>query len=135
VPIDALGMQGHLSAFGNPVDQRKLRVFLEEIRSRGLAVLITELDVDDTGGPHDIAARDRAVADEARRFLDVALDNPATQAVLTWSLSDRYVDPPEDWKLKLSGWRYRKTPYDTKMRRKPLWAAMAQAFQGRRISH
>ena len=133
VPVDALGMQSHLSAFRNPVDQRKLRAFLEEIRSRGLAVLITELDVDDTGGAHDIAARDRAVADEARRFLDVVLDNPATQAVLTWSLSDRYVDPPEEWKLKL--WRYRKTPYDTQMRRKPLWTAMAQAFQGRQISY
>ena len=133
VPIDALGMQGHLSAFGNRIDQRKLRAFLEEIRSRGLAVLITELDVDDTGGPYDIAARDRAVADEARRFLDVVLDNPATQAVLTWSLSDRYADPPQEWTLKL--WRYRKTPYDTKMRRKPLWVAMAQAFQGCRISY
>ena len=126
-------MLGHLCAVGTKVDQRKLRSFLVEIRSRGLAVLITELDVDDTGGPHDIAARDRAVADEARRFLDVALDNPATQAVLTWSLSDRYVDPPQEWKL--AGWRYRKTPYDTKMRRKPLWTAMAQAFQGRRISY
>jgi endo-1,4-beta-xylanase len=133
VPIDALGMQGHLSAFGNLVDQRKLRTFLEEVRARGLAVLITELDVDDSGGPRDAAARDRAVADEARRFLDVVLDNPATQAVLTWSLSDRYVDPPEEWTLKLSGWRYRKTPYDSQMRRKPLWAAIAQAFQHRRM--
>lgn len=82
-PIDALGIQGHLSAFGNKVDQRKLRTFLQEIRDRGLIILITELDVDDTGGPYDIGARDRAVVDEARRFLDVALDNPATQAVLT----------------------------------------------------
>ena len=48
-------MQGHLSAFGNKVDQRKLRAFLHEIRARGLAMLITELDVDDTGGPYDIA--------------------------------------------------------------------------------
>jgi endo-1,4-beta-xylanase len=134
VPVDALGMQGHLSAFGNRVDQKKLHVFLDEIRARGLAVVITELDVDDSGGPSDIANRDRAVADEARRFLDVALDNVATQAVLTWSLSDRYVDPPDAWKLRLSGWRYRKTPYDVRMGRKPLWRALAQAFQERRIS-
>ena len=130
VPVDALGMQGHLSAFGTKVDQRKLRAFLDEIRARGLAILITELDVDDSGGSGDTGARDRAVADEARRFLDVVLDNSATQAVLTWSLSDRYVDPPEGWRL--AGWRYRKTPYDSQMRRKPLWAAMAQAFAGRR---
>jgi endo-1,4-beta-xylanase len=135
VPLDALGMQGHLAAFGNRVDQRKLRDFLEEIRARGLAVLITELDVEDTGGPYDIAARDRAVADEARRFLDVALDCRATRAVLTWNLSDRYVDPPDEWKLKLLGWRFRKTPYDAQMRKKPLWDAMAQSFAGRRISY
>jgi endo-1,4-beta-xylanase len=134
-PIDALGLQGHLSAFSNPVDQRKLRDFLQEIRARGLAVLVTELDVEDTGGPSDIASRDRAVADEARRFLDVALDCPATQAVLTWNLSDRYVDPPDEWPLKLRGWRYRKTPYDAQMRRKPLWDALAQAFAGRRVAY
>jgi endo-1,4-beta-xylanase len=128
VPIDALGVQGHLAAFGNKVDQRKLAVFLREIQARGLKILVTELDVEDTGGPSDIAARDRAVADEARRFLDVVLDNPATGAVLTWNLSDRYVDPPDEWKLKLAGWRYRKTPYDAQMRPKPLWQALAQSF-------
>lgn len=133
VPIDALGIQGHLSAFGNKVDQRKLAGFLREIQARGLAVLITELDVDDTGGPSDMEARDRAVADEARRFLDVALATSATKAVLTWNLSDRYVDPPDEWKLKLAGWRYRKTPYDAAMRKKPLWQALAQSFSGRRI--
>ena len=132
-PIDALGMQGHLSAFGNRVDQKKLARFLEEIRDRGLIVLVTELDVDDTGGPTAIAARDQGVADEARRFLDVVLDCPATRAVLTWSLSDRYVDPPDDWKLKLAGWRFRKTPYDASFRPKPLWGAIAQAFASRRI--
>jgi endo-1,4-beta-xylanase len=132
-PIDALGMQGHLSAFGNRVDQRKLARFLDEVRARGLAILVTELDVDDTGGPTDIAARDRGVADEARRFLDVVLDCPATRAVLTWSLSDRYVDPPDDWKLKLMGWRLRKTPYDAAFQPKPLWGAIAQAFAARRI--
>lgn len=135
VPIDALGLQGHLWAFRDRVDQRKLRDFLTEVRARGLAILVTELDVEDSGGPSDIAARDRAVADEARRFLDVVLDNPATQAVLSWNLSDRYVDPPTNWKLKLLGWRYRKTVYDTQMRRKPLWDALAQAFAARRVAY
>ena len=134
-PIDALGLQGHLSAFGQKVDPAKLRAFLGEVQTRGLKILVTELDVDDTGGPSDTATRDRAVADEARRFLDVVLDNPATVAVLTWSLSDRYVDPPDDWRLKLQGWRLRKTPYDAQMRRKPLWDALAQSFAGRRLPY
>ena len=135
VPVGALGMQAHLSAFGAKVDQKKLRAFLAEIRARGLAVLITELDVDDENGPSDIALRDRAVANEASRFLDVALDSPATRAVVTWSLSDRYLDLPDSWRLQLLGWRDRKLPYDAAMKRKPLWTALAQAFGGRRMHY
>jgi len=132
-PVEGLGLQAHLSAFGNKVDQRKLRAFLEEVRARGLKLLVTELDVSDTGGPSDIAARDRAVADETRRFLDVALDQPNLQAVLTWGLTDRHLDPPDDWKLKLTGWKNRKLPYDAGMRRKPMWNALAASFANRRV--
>ncbi|OJU09265.1 MAG: hypothetical protein BGN85_09540 [Alphaproteobacteria bacterium 64-11] len=132
VPVDALGLQAHLTAFTDPVDQGKLRAFLEEVRARGLGLQVTELDVDDSGGSSDIARRDGAVADTARRFLDVVLDSPALESVLTWNLSDRYVDPPDEWRLKLAGFRYRKTPFDAAMRRKPLWEAMARAFAGRR---
>ena len=132
VPVQALGLQGHLAAFGQSVDQRKLRAFLAEVEARGLAVLITELDVDDEGGSGDVAARDRAAADEARRFLDVALDCPATSTVLTWSLSDRYLDPPQSWRLRLSGWRDRRLPYDETLRPKPLRVALAEAFQAAR---
>lgn len=135
VPIDALGMQAHLAAFGPRVDQAKLRDFLGKIRARGLQILVTELDVEDSGGPSDIAARDRAVADEARRFLDVVLDCPATQTVITWGLSDRYLDPPDDWKLKLMGWKGRKLPYDAQLKPKPLWNALAAALAGRRTAY
>lgn len=132
VPVQALGLQGHLSAFGAKVDQKKLRAFLSEVAARGLAILITELDVDDEGGPRDIAIRDRAVADEARNFLDVALDDPATRTVLTWGLSDRYLDPPPSWRLKLSGWQDRRLPFDESLRPKPLKSALEQAFQAAR---
>jgi endo-1,4-beta-xylanase len=132
VPVQALGLQGHLAAYGQSVDQRKLRAFLAEIEARGLAVLITELDVDDEGGSGDIGARDRAAADEARRFLDVVLDCPATRTVLTWGLSDRYLDPPLSWRLRLSGWRDRRLPYDGTIRPKPLRVALAEAFRAAR---
>jgi endo-1,4-beta-xylanase len=132
VPVQALGLQAHLSAFGPKVDQKKLRDFLGAVRDRGLRILVTEFDVDDENGPFDLAARDRAVADEAARFLDVVLDSPATLAVLSWGLSDRYSDPPDSLRLKLMGWRDRKLPYDAQMKRKPLWDAMAAAFARRR---
>lgn len=127
VPIDGYGMQGHLQAFGPKVDQRKLREFLDSLRALDLRILITEHDVDDSGGPMDICARDRAVADASRRFLDVALDNPATVAVLTWGLTDRFLDPP-GWRDALRGYSPRLLPLDTALRRKPMWQAMAESF-------
>ncbi len=131
-PVQAFGMQGHLSAFGpDRIDQKKLRAFVGEIEARGLTLLVTELDVDDAGGGWTYEARDQAVADEARRFLDVVLDARATRAVLTWGLSDRYADPPDSRRLKLMGWRNRKFPYDSQMRPKALRTALAQAFSAR----
>ena len=89
--------------------------------------------MDDEGGPRDTLLRDQAVADEARRFLDVALDNPTVQTVLTWGLTDRYLDPPLSWRLRLSGFKGRRLPYDAQLRPKPLHAAMVQAFRMTRL--
>ena len=130
IPIEALGLQGHVNAFGPGVDQKKLRAFLSEVRSMGLRILVTEHDVDDSGGPSDIAVRDRAVADASARFLDVVLDNEATLAVLTWGLTDRYLKAPGGIKAALSGYLPRKLPLDADLKRKPMWKAIARAFGG-----
>jgi endo-1,4-beta-xylanase len=127
VPIDAYGMQGHLAAFGAPVDQRKLREFLARLQSMGLKILVTEHDVDDSGGASDVEMRDRAVADASRRFLGVVLDNSATTAVLTWGLSDRFLDPP-GWRARLAGYSPRMLPLDPSLQRTAMWHAMARAF-------
>jgi endo-1,4-beta-xylanase len=130
VPVEALGLQGHLNGFGPPVDQAKLRMFLDRVKALGLKILVTELDVDDTKAPREIVARDQAVADATARFLDVVMDNPATVAVLTWGLTDRYLPKPE-WLKGLPGYAPRKLPLDTDLRHKPMWNAIARAF-GRR---
>ena len=67
--------------------------------------------MDDDGGPSDIAARDQAVADASRRFLEVVLDNSATKAVLTWGLSDRFLKS-SGWRETLSGYSPRTLPLD-----------------------
>jgi endo-1,4-beta-xylanase len=132
VPVGALGLQGHLSAFGHTIDQRRLAAFLDEVRAMGLRILVTEHDVDDSGGPIDAGSRDSAVADMSRRFLDVALDNRATTAVLTWGLSDRF--------LKYDGTRDRllrgvprNLPLDGDMQPTPMRAAIARALSGARM--
>jgi endo-1,4-beta-xylanase len=131
VPIDAYGMQGHLQAFGPKTDQGKLRRFLDDVKSLGLRILVTEHDVDDSGGPLDTAVRDATVAGASRRFLDVVLDNSATIAVLTWGLSDRFLDPP-GWNARLRGYAPRLLPLDADLARKPMWQAIAQSFAAMR---
>lgn len=129
VPIGALGLQGHLRAFGTPVDQTKLAIFLARIKSMGLQIIVTEHDVDDSGGPSDIGSRDRAVANASRRFLDVVLD-AAPIAVLTWGLTDRFVDSP-GFRAKIEGYRPRTLPLDAGLARTPMWHAMMAAFATR----
>ena len=131
VPVGALGLQGHLSAFGHAIDQRKLATFLGEVRGLGLRTLVTEHDVDDSGGPVDAGARDAAVADMSRRFLDVALDNPSTAAVLTWGLSDRFLEYDGTRDRLLRG-NPRSLPLDADMRPAPMYTAIARALTGAR---
>jgi endo-1,4-beta-xylanase len=90
-PIDGVGLQSHLKfrQFGD-FHEKIYRQFLQEIASRGLKIVITELDVDDRGSPADVPARDRAIADVYARFLAVALDEPAICALVTWGLCDSY---------------------------------------------
>jgi endo-1,4-beta-xylanase len=126
VQIGALGLEGHLRAFGAPVDQQKLRAFLAEVKAMGLRILVTEHDVDDRCGPSDVALRDRAVADASRRFLDVVVDAGAV-AIVTWGLSDRFLAPP-DLRERLAGASPRMLPLDNDLARTPMWCAIAEAL-------
>jgi endo-1,4-beta-xylanase len=132
VPIDALGLQGHLPAFGTTVDQAALRRFLDDVHAMGLKVLVTEHDVSDAHGPADIAARDRAVADASARFLDVVADHPATDAVFTWGLTDRFL-PVYGWRNTLLGRRPRMLPLDDDLKTTAMWRSMRRAFAARRV--
>ena len=98
VPVDAVGVQAHLLAdgFADRFDARQYRGFLAAIADRGVKIVITELDVQDDGVPADAAVRDRAVADVYRRYLDVALQEPAVKTVIAFGLSDRYTWLDED---------------------------------------
>jgi endo-1,4-beta-xylanase len=126
-PVDALGLQGHLRTYVDVVDQKKLAGFLAAVKAMGYRILITELDVDDAGRFANIATRDQASADIVARFLDPVLDCKATQGVLTWGLTDRYlrgkIVPALQW-----GYLPRRLPLDPALKRKPLWQALAKAF-------
>ena len=132
-PVDAVGIQAHLSAAGGPpFSAPLLRRFLAEIASLGLTIQITELDVTDENVPADVTVRDNLVADTYRRFLDTALDEPAVKMVVTWGLSDRHswIVRRETYQAK---WRTdnapsRPLPFDSDLKPKPAFDAIAGAF-------
>jgi len=137
VPVNALGIQGHIGA-GNQDsnanrafdsrDEKSWRKFLEDVTAMGYALLITEFDVHDEPLPADASARDRSVAALGRGFLDVTLSFTQVNAVLCWGLADSHTwlqrrNPRPD------GLPKRPTPYDEQLRPKALRQAMAAAFR------
>jgi endo-1,4-beta-xylanase len=132
-PVDAVGIQAHLTAAGGPpFSAPLLRRFLADIASLGLTIQITELDVTDENVPADVTVRDDLVADTYRRFLDAALDEPAVKMVVTWGLSDRHswIVRRETYQAK---WRTdnaasRPLPFDADLEAKPAFDAIASAF-------
>jgi endo-1,4-beta-xylanase len=131
-PIDAVGLQSHLTVDGmRRFDEKLFSGFLKELAGRGLAILISELDVIDRAAPADIPQRDAAVADVYRRYLDVALAERAVAAVITWGLTDRYgwiATGQEPQTRRVDGLPARPLPFDADCRPKPAYLALAEAL-------
>jgi endo-1,4-beta-xylanase len=127
VPVQALGIQAHLTAQKFPFDARSLSNFVNEVSGMGLKILITEMDVTDKYVHGSQKIVDQAVADEYSRFLAPALDNNSVIAVMTWGLSDKYTwlssYAPRDDKQPV-----RSLPLDANMNPKPAFYAIADAF-------
>lgn len=129
VPVQAVGIQAHLQAyqFADRFKTLAYRHFLQEVADRGVHILITEMDVFDGGLPANPAIRDKEVADVYRRYLDVALDEPAMKAVLTFGLVDKYSWLNEDYP-RHDGANRRPLPFDNKYHRKPAYWALHQSL-------
>jgi len=89
VPVHAVGLQGHLKPH-LPYDYARFADWVASIAELGVDVKITELDVDDSQLPEDVAARDAAVAAQLTAFLEPVLKVKAVREVICWQLSDRY---------------------------------------------
>jgi endo-1,4-beta-xylanase len=132
-PIDAVGLQSHLSiAEMAHFDEKGFSRFLDELAARGLEVMLTELDCIDRGAPSDIAGRDAAVAEAYRRYLDVALASQSVTTVINWGLSDRnswVISGGDPLARRDDGLRVRPLPFDTDLRPKPAYEAIAEALR------
>jgi endo-1,4-beta-xylanase len=89
-PIDAVGLQSHLRLGGVTFDPKIFRNFLREIAGRGLAIIISELDVLDVEFTPVVETRDADVAALYAAFLNTALDERAVIALVAWGLADCY---------------------------------------------
>jgi endo-1,4-beta-xylanase len=94
--------------------------------------MLTELDVVDVGAPSDIPARDAEIAAVYKDYLDAALSSPAVKVVITWGLSD-YDSWITHYNLdefrRDDGLPPRPLPFDTDLKAKPAYFAMAEAFK------
>lgn len=88
IPIGALGIQSHLRAGTGEHFGKDLPDFLKEVRSMGLEIYITELDVDDSHLTTEGAERDRAIADVYQQYLDLVLSTGTVKTVVTWGVWD-----------------------------------------------
>ncbi|MFP5393739.1 MAG: endo-1,4-beta-xylanase [Gammaproteobacteria bacterium] len=133
-PIDAVGLQSHIGSWddvkGGSSQAIEWRKFLDEVTGMGYKLLITEFDVNDRELPGDIKRRDAGVAALAKDYLDLTLSYPQVTDFLMWGMAD-HVSWLKDWdeaprkdKLMMRG-----TPYDEKLRAKPLRAAIAESLK------
>jgi endo-1,4-beta-xylanase len=89
VPLHAVGLQSHLHA-ELEIDTHGLAEFVSELRSWGLEVMVTELDVDDQKLTGDPAQRDAIVAKRVDDLLTAVSTSGPVRSILTWGISDRY---------------------------------------------
>ena len=128
VPVQALGIESHLETM-NGFSQANWRAFLDEVHGMGLKIIVTELDVTDTGTLGDVATRDGAVAALAKSFLDVTLSYRNCLGLLSWGVTDPYswlTHLPD--KQRKDGAPLRPDMRDADYCRKPLWQAIAAAI-------
>lgn len=90
VPIDAVGIQSHISAGPNARYGAGLMNFIASVRELGLQVFVTEMDVNDRALGPDVVERDAAVAAVYGDYLNMMLGDPAVTAVVFWGVTDRF---------------------------------------------
>jgi endo-1,4-beta-xylanase len=128
VPLDAVGLQGHLKG-ELEIDRQGLGAFVREMRKAGLEILVTELDVVDNKLPDDVRARDAQVAARVNDFIGAIVAEAPLAAVLTWGITDRYTWVPMYFK-RSDGLSNRPLPLDESYRPKPFMRVLDRLRYG-----
>ena len=131
VPLDAVGVQAHLTADAPHALGPGLLAFVDELHGMGLQVFITEMDVnDDHVASDDPAVRDAAVAAVYGKYVGSMVAHPAVADVLTWGISDNHswLNNSKEHKAKHPDRQERALPLDTAYAPKPAFYALRNAL-------
>lgn len=144
VQVDVVGVQSHIGpgligdVMGNLSfdvgEQAALKSFLNEVTGMGHRLAITEFDVGESGLPPDNHARDAALADVTRRYLQFMLAYPQLDYIVAWGLVDHHSwlqtrNMREDGALK------RPTLYDPNYDPKLMREAIVDALRSAPVGH
>jgi endo-1,4-beta-xylanase len=128
VPLDAIGIQGHFRPGFDELDVDGFGSFCRELKARGLAVLITELDASCRFETRIPDFTEEAYAEPFRDLISVAGAEGNLTAVILWGLTARGMKPNEpegpnkDCKVRIN-------LYDDKDQPLPTRAAVESALQ------
>lgn len=129
-PVNVMGLQAHLD-LSRPFSAPVLLRFFDELRSLGLRIQITELDVRDSLATGGVPARDAAVAALYRDFIGACFSHPAVEMVVMWNVTDddSWVNRWAQGQRRADGLPMRPTLFDTQGQPKPAFAAVADAMR------
>ncbi len=132
VRLDCIGLQGHwFPQF--EFEPQGFRAFLAALAKRGVAIHLTELDVDDSKIGGSVADRDREVARRYAALITAALTEPKVEAILTWQIADGeswIVHDPKMWAAPDRA--PRPLPFDAALQPKAAYHALARVFAATR---
>lgn len=133
VPIDAVGVQSHLSAT-DPLPGHGLRSFVREMRRMNLQVFVTELDVNERKLEGSEQECDAIVAKIYKDYASMMLAEPNVTALLTWGITDRYTWLNGPRFARLDGRPQRCLPLDASYKPTPAFFALRDAIDTRRTA-
>ena len=118
VPINAIGVQGHLRG-NTPLDKPGMTKFLKQIQDLGLEIMITEFDVDDVGVSGPLI--DQTVASKYSEFID--LMGPFVKVITFEGLRD---DPSQP--RRSDGLTHRPNMFDADYKPTAAYSAVVKAL-------
>ena len=131
IPIDAVGVQSHLSAT-DPVPGSDLRDFVRELRSMNIQVFITEMDINEHKLDGSVEERDAAIARIYKDYATMMLAEPNVTALLTWGITDRYSWLNGAKWARPDGKPQRSLPLDANYQPTPAFFALRDAIDTRK---